>query len=74
MGWPAAAHEQVEGQSPCKNVIVVELWRGYDPAPPARGPERWQIQTTEEKEPRLRLPQPSEQRRQRGLPTPRRPF
>jgi hypothetical protein len=56
LGWPATPHEQVEGQGPGKEVIVVELWRGHDPVPPARGPERWQIQTTQEKESRLRLP------------------
>ena len=74
MGGPAAAHEQVEGQGPGKDVVVVELGRGHHPPPPARGPERWQIQPPEEEEPRLRLPQPGEQRRQRGLPAPRRPF
>ena len=41
LGWPAAAHEQVEGQGPGKEVIVVELWRGHHPPPPARGPEGW---------------------------------
>jgi hypothetical protein len=41
---PAAPHEQVEGQGPGKNIIVVELWHGRYPTPPAGGPERWQIQ------------------------------
>jgi hypothetical protein len=73
MGWPAAAHEKVEGQGSGKNIIVVELWHSHHPPPLSRGPERRQIQTPEE-EARLRLPQPGKQRRQCGLPAPRRPF
>ena len=56
LGWPATAHEQIEGQGPGKEVIVVELWRSHYSVPPARGPERWQIQTTQEEESGLRLP------------------
>ena len=60
--WPAAAHEQVEGQSSSKDIIVVELWRSHHSPSPARGPERGQIQTPEEEESRLRLSHPGEQR------------
>jgi hypothetical protein len=62
-----AAHEQVEGERPGKDVIVMELRHGHDPLPPAGDPKRWQIQPTEEEQPGLRLPQPREQRGQRGL-------
>ena len=63
---------RLKAKCPGKDVIVVELGRGHHPPPPARGPERRQIQPVEEEEPGLRLPQPGEQRRQRGLPAARR--
>ena len=73
-GGPAAAHEQIERQRPAKDMVVVELRRGHHLPPPARRPERREIQAAEEEEPGLRLPHPGEQGRQCGLPAPRRPF
>jgi hypothetical protein len=35
--------------------LIMELWHGHDPLPPAGGAKRWQIQTLEEEQPRLRL-------------------
>jgi hypothetical protein len=62
-----AAHQQVEGERPGKDVIVMELRHSHHPLPPAGGPKRWQIQPTQEEQPGLRLPQPREQRTASGL-------
>src|SRR5215470_11775082 len=67
LGRPAAPQEEVEGQGRGKDVIIVELGRGNHPLAPARGSEGVPVQPSEEEQPRLRLPQPGEQRRQRGL-------
>ena len=71
---PAAAHEEVEGQWRGEDVIVVELGCCHYPPSPSCSPEGWQIQAAQEKEARLWLPQPCEQRRESGLAPSRRPF
>jgi len=37
---PAPAHQQIEGEGFGEDMVLMELWCGYHPPPPALGPER----------------------------------
>ena len=64
---PAAAHQQVEGESFREDVVLVELRRPYHAPPPALRPKRLPVEALEEEETRLRQAQANEKGGESGL-------
>ena len=72
-GWAGQRRpiSRLKAKVPAKDVVVVELWRGHHPPPPARGAQGLAVQPPEEQEAGVRLAQPGEERRQGGFSAPR---
>ena len=64
---PAAAHQEVEGEGSCEDVVLMELWCGYHLPPPTRRPQGLPVEAPKEEQPGLRGAQADKEGCEGGL-------